>query len=197
MKFEYAEGATPLDPEDMKGLIPRHLTTQGQLNEWEQANILIAEKWAYGRKHRDLLTVSFLKSLHKKMFDKSWTWAGEFRTRQTNIGVAWHQIPAQLKLLMDDTIYFCVNRAYSQDEIAVRFHHRLVLIHPFPNGNGRHARLIANLLALQLGEKPFSWGLTSKLATLTTSGNLRTQYLKALRQADQGEISKLLVFARS
>ena len=162
MKFAYAPGATPLDPEDLKGLIPQHVTTQGQLNEWEATNILAAENWAYARKHRDLVSVSFARLLHKKMFDKTWTWAGTFRTRQTNIGVEWHQISTQLKILCDDFEYHVANHTYPVDEIAVRFHHRLVFINPFPNGNGRHARLMANLIAISLGQKRFTWGLSSR-----------------------------------
>lgn len=197
MHFEYAEGATPLSPDDVKGFIPRHITNQGQLNEWELANILQAEKWAYARKHASLLTISFVKQLHKKMFDKTWTWAGEFRTSQTNIGVEWHQIPTQLKLLLDDITYYCEHQTYPADEIAVRFHHRLVLIHPFPNGNGRHSRIMANLLIIHLGGKRFSWGLNNRLASLTSAGELRSRYLTALRQADAGKIETLLSFARS
>jgi len=197
MSFFDAEGATPLAPEDLCGLIPQHITTQEHLNEWEHANILLAEKWAFARKHRDLLTVSFIRILHQKMFDETWQWAGQFRTRQTNIGIVSHQILSQLKLLCDDNNYLCLNYSYPADELAVRFHHRLVLIHPFPNGNGRHARLMANLLALKLGQKRFTWGLSSKLTSLTTMGVLRTNYLTALRQADQGDIGPLVTFARS
>lgn len=197
MSFYDAEGATPLEQDEINGLIPSHITTQEQLNEWEHANILKAEKWAYAHKHRDLLSISFICLLHRKMFDKTWTWAGQFRTRQTNIGVTYHQIPLQLKVLCDDVKYHCLNKTYPDDEIAVRFHHRLVLIHAFPNGNGRHSRLMANLLALQLGQKRFTWGLSSKLASLTTTGTLRSNYLSSLRQADQGNIIPLMDFSRS
>jgi Fic-DOC domain mobile mystery protein B len=197
MNFFYAEGATPLESDDLQGLIPHHITTQEQLNEWEHANIVIAEKWAYARRHRDLLSVSFLRLLHKKMFDKTWNWAGKFRTKQTNIGVTWHHIQAQLKLLCDDFDYYRSINLYTPDELGVRFHHRLVLIHAFPNGNGRHSRLMANLLALNLGQKRFTWGLSNKLATLTTAGELRSSYLTALRKADQGEFASLIAFSRS
>ena len=196
MNFEYADGATPLCTEDIAGLLPRHIATQSQLNEWEHANILLAEKWAYARKHRDLLSIPFLCLLHKKMFDQTWSWAGKFRTSQTNIGVEWHQISTTLKLLCDDINYHCINKSYPPDELAVRFHHRLVSIHPFSNGNGRHARIMANLLAIYLGERQFSWGLSSKIASLSTTGILRKQYLEALRKADNGDIAPLLLFAR-
>lgn len=197
MSFYDAEGATPLEQDELNGLIPSHITTQENLNEWEHANILTAEKWAYARKHGDLLSISFIRLLHRKMFDQTWEWAGQFRTRQTNIGIVYHQIPSQLQLLCDDVKYHCLSGTYSADEIAVRFHHRLVLIHAFPNGNGRHSRLMANLLALQLGKKRFTWGLSSKLASLTTTGTLRSNYLSALRQADQGNIIPLMDFSRS
>ncbi len=197
MKFEYADGATPLSLEDIAGLIPKHITTQEQLNEWEYANILRAEKWAYGRKHRDLLSISFLCLLHKKMFDQSWTWAGKFRTSQTNIGISWHNIPEHLKLLCDDFGYHMTHHTFPADELAVRFHHRLVWIHLFPNGNGRHARLMANLLAIHLGQKPLSWGLSSKSSSLIAAGTLRSDYLSALRKADQGDVAPLIKFARS
>lgn len=197
MKFEYAEGATPLSPEDLAGLIPTHITTQEQLNEWEHANIVQAEKWAYGRKHRELLSIHFLCFLHKKMFDQSWTWAGKFRTSQTNIGIHWPLITEGLKVLCDDFIYHVANKTFSPDELALRFHHRLVWIHPFPNGNGRHARLMANLLVIHLGQKPFSWGITSRALSLSTAGTLRSKYLSALRKADHGDISPLISFSRS
>lgn len=197
MKFEYAEGATPLSLDDLAGLIPKHVTTQDQLNEWEHANIVQAEKWAYGRKHRELLSIHFLCLLHKKMFDQSWTWAGKFRISQTNIGIFWPQISEHLKILCDDFIFHVANKTFSPDELAIRFHHRLVWIHPFPNGNGRHARLMANLLAIYLGQKPFSWGLSSRALSLSTAGTLRSEYLSALRQSDQGNIAPLIKFSRS
>ena len=197
MSFFDAEGATPLDPDDLRDLIPEHVTNQDQLNEWEHANILQAEKWAYARKHRDVLSILFMRLLHKKMFDKTWNWAGKIRLKQTNIGVIWHQIPVQLKLLCDDFEYYLLNKNYDADELAVRFHHRLVLIHAFPNGNGRHARVMANLLALNLGRRRFTWGLSNKLSTLTSAGAVRNEYLAALRQADKGEIAPLVAFSRS
>lgn len=197
MKFDYIEGATPLEADDIKGLIPKHITTQDQLNEWEYANILIGEKWAYARKHSDLLSISFIQKLHKKMFNKTWDWAGKFRTKQTNIGVMWHQIPSQLKLLCDDFLFYLENQSYSTDELAIRFHYRIVFIHAFPLGNGRHARIMANLLAIQLGKKPFTWGLSNKLLNLASPGILREEYLSSLRQAEQNDYKNLIKFSRS
>lgn len=196
MEIIYPEGATPLDPNALRGLIPGHITNQGQLDEWEYANILQAEKWAYGRRHRDILTLSFLLLLHKKMFNKTWQWAGELRKSQTNIGVEWHHIPTQIQLLCDDFRYHLANNTYFADELAIRFHHRLVLIHPFTNGNGRHARIMANLLIRSLGKANFSWGLKAKVNALSTSGALRSEYLAALRKADHGDFSSLIRFSR-
>ena len=197
MEIIYPDGATPLDPEGIKGLIPTHIINQAQLDEWEYVNILKAEKWAYEKKHKDIFTVSFLMSLHKKMFNDTWSWAGKFRKHQTNIGVEWHQIIIQTKLLCDDFKYHLVNNHFLADELALRFNHRLVLIHPFTNGNGRHARIMANLLAKLQGRPNFSFGLNSKLNSLTTTGKLRTTYLSALRMADQGNFSNLISFSRS
>lgn len=194
MKFEYPEGATPLDAESQHALIPS-LTTQAELNEFEQVNIGNAVTWAAKNKRlkSTLLTIEGLKFLHKKMFDRTWKWAGKFRTSDTNIGTTWSDIPAELKTLCDDTRYWVENGTYPWDELAARFHHRLVAIHPFPNGNGRHARLAANLLLNHNGKKQFSWGVKS----ITAEGEVRTGYLKALREADLGNIKPLIEFARS
>lgn len=129
-QFFDAEGSTPLEPDDLKGLLPKHVTTQNLLNEWEQANILEAEQWVFARKNKDLISIEFIQKLHKKMFNKTWKWAGQFRTKQTNIGLPWFQIPSQLKMLCDDVAFQIENQSFNSDEIAVRFHHRLVWIHP-------------------------------------------------------------------
>src|SRR5580704_8677314 len=118
MNIIYPEGATPLDKDGINNLIPTHMTNQSQLDEWEHANILEAEKWAYGRKHKEVISPSFLIFLHRKMFCDTWSWAGEFRKSQTNIGVTWHQIQTQLKLLCDDFRYHRDNQTFSSDEFA-------------------------------------------------------------------------------
>lgn len=192
MKFDYPEGATPLEPEEILDLIPIHISTHEQLNAWEQKNIISAEKWARGKK--DIISVHFIKQLHKQMFNETWKWAGTFRRSGKNIGVNWHTVPAELKKLCDDVIYQLKNKSFSDDEIAVRLHHRLVWIHAFPNGNGRHARLMADLLIMQLGHTRFSWGMNQDLCKATP---IRKQYIDALRLADQGDYSKLIIFARS
>lgn len=191
MKFDYPEGATPLEHDEIKNLIPLHITTQDQLNEWEQKNILCAEKWAY---KNITLTISFIKILHKKMFDQTWKWAGMFRKTEKNIGINSIYISLELQKLCDDVQYQIENKSFDFDEIAVRFHHRLVFIHPFENGNGRHARLMADLLILFLGKKRFSWGLHQNLSKKTST---RTIYIQALKKADQGDYKDLIIFSRS
>lgn len=191
--FEYALGATPLDPDEAQGLIPRHITTQGELNEWEQQNITQGMMWAYGRRNPDLLSEKFLVDLHKKMLNETWSWAGTFRRSDKNIGPAWHTVPVQLRHLLDDVRYQMEHNSFSCDELVARFHHRLVLIHPFPNGNGRHARLMADLLIHQLGGNPFTWGGSS----LDKASEIRTRYINALRSADKGDIVPLVLFMRS
>lgn len=192
MKFNTPEGATPLEPEEILDLIPQHITTQDQLNAWEQKNILEAEQWA--RKKRDILSVEFIKQLHKNMFDHTWKWAGSFRLSEKNIGIDWLLIPVELKKLCDDVNYQLEQYTFSDDEIAIRLHHRLVWIHPFPNGNGRHTRLLADLLAIKLGHPRFTWGMKQDLYKSTP---IRKQYIDALRRADRGDYAPLIAFARS
>lgn len=192
MDFRYPEDATPLDLNEIEGLIPKHITTQEELNEWESVNILIAESWAF--KQKDILKVEFIKKLHKKMFDKTWKWAGEFRKTDKNIGIHWSQISVNLKNLCDDVKYWIENKVFAHDEIAIRFHHQLVYIHPFSNGNGRHARLIADLLIVKLGGERFSWGMHKDLVHATKA---RSMYIKALKFADNNDLKPLLEFARS
>jgi len=192
MDFQYSPGATPLDPDEVAGLIPTHIATQGDLNAWEEANILQGARWVARQKKRDLLDEGFVRDLHRQMFDKTWRWAGTFRSTNKNIGVDWTQVAVRLRNLLDNTRYQIENQTFESDELAVRFHHQLVWIHAFPNGNGRHARLMADVLVMRLGRARFSWGGDS----LVTGGALRANYLDALRAADQGRIDALLYFAR-
>jgi Fic-DOC domain mobile mystery protein B len=184
------EGTTPLDPDEADGLIP-DLLTRGELNAWEQANILKAEAWVF-RRRRNVLTVQFAMELHRRMFDETWAWAGNFRRSDKNIGVPWPTIPAALRDLLDDAQYWIDQGTYALDEVAARFHHRLVSIHPFPNGNGRHGRLMADGLARSSGAPPCTWGRGS-----LTVGQARVAYLAALRQADKGGLDPLIEFMRS
>lgn len=194
MKFKYPIGSTPIDSDELKGLMPKHITTQEELNAWESENILEAELWASKLKRKDIISIDFIKELHKKMFDKTWRWAGTFRKSDKNIGVHWSQIETQLKNLCDDVKCWIEYKTYTPDEIAIRFHYKLAFIHPFSNGNGRMARLITNLLIVQLGGKEFSWGSHENL---TRSTPVRTQYIEALQLADKDDCTKLLAFARS
>jgi Fic-DOC domain mobile mystery protein B len=192
VKIETTPGSTLLEPEELEGLIPPHVATQEQLNAWELANIIVAEQWA-GKK-RNILSVDFMQKLHHHMFDRTWKWAGKFRISGKNIGMSWHMIPEELQKLCADVIYQRTHNSFPDDEIAVRMHHRLVWIHPFPNGNGRHARLMADLLIMQQGKPRFSWGATQNLYDPTP---IRKKYIQALQLADQGDYSELIAFARS
>jgi len=192
MYLTYAAGATPIDPDEAAGLVPKHITTQAELNVWEEANIVSGEMWAFRRKTA-LLDEGFLRALHLKMFDQTWRWAGKFRASNKNIGVDSHQIAVRLRDLLDNTTYQIDHKAFGADEQAIRFHHQLVWIYPFPNGNRRHSRLMADLLITQLGDKRFSWG--QSLLTFETDN--RTSYLSALRAADAGSYADLIGFARS
>ena len=195
MEFQYAPGATPLDPDEGAGLVPSHITTQADLNAWEQANILQAVRWVARQKKRDLLTEGFVRDLHRRMFDKTWKWAGAFRQSNKNIGVDRTQVAVKLLNLLDNTRFQIDHKVFEPDELVVRFHHQLVWVHAFPNGNGRHARLMADVLAQQLGRPRMTWGGAD--VELVSMGTVRDRYLKALREADQGQWSALIAFARS
>lgn len=195
MEFQYAPGATPLDPDEAAGLVPVHITTQADLNAWEQANIVLGNRWAARQKKRELLDEGFVRDLHCQMFDRTWQWAGTYRKSNKNIGVDWTQVSVKLRNLLDNTRYQIENHVFNQDEVVVRFHHQLVLIHAFPNGNGRHARLMADLFIMRLGRPRLTWGGAS--ASTTSAGAVREKYLAALRAADQGQIDGLIEFARS
>lgn len=147
MEFFYPPGATPLDPDEAAGLIPIHITTQSDLNAWEQMNIVQGDAWAAKQTKRELLEEGFIRDLHNKMFGNTWRWAGTFRNSNKNLGVDWTQVSVKLRELLDNTRYQIDRAVYASDEIAVRFHHQLVWVHAFPNGNGRHARLMSDLLA--------------------------------------------------
>jgi Fic-DOC domain mobile mystery protein B len=195
MEYEYAQGATPLDPDEAAGLLPSHISNQGDLNAWEQVNIFQGSRWAARQTKRDLLDEGFVRDLHRHMFNKTWKWAGTFRKSNKNIGVDWPQVAVKLRDLLDNTRYQIENKVFAPEELAVRFHHQLVWIHAFANGNGRHARLMADLLAMRVGARPLTWGGAS--ASLTPMGVLRSRYLDALRCADRGHYADLIAFACS
>lgn len=186
------EANTPLTAEEREQLIPSYIALRRELNEVEQINIADASKWLASRK-RDVLDQAFLNQLHKRMFGQVWRWAGQYRTTARNIGVDAYRIPMDMGQLIGDARYWVENETYPPDEIAVRFSHRLVAIHPFPNGNGRLSRLVGDRLAIQLGQPRFTWGSTS----LIDPGETRAHYVAALRAADAHDIEPLLAFARS
>lgn len=180
IKLEYPAGATPLDPEDARALVPSHITTQGQLNEWEFLNVREGEAWAFGRKHAKILSTGFMRTLHKRMFGNTWRWAGEIRTKETHpVGAPPENIRAEFEDLFNDVALQLKDRTWPIGEIAARFHHRLVSIHPFPNGNGRFSRTMTDLLLAREGADRFAWG-----ADLDRDGEVRTRYIASLRAAD-------------
>jgi len=183
---------TELTEEEREGLIPSYITLRSELNEAEQANILEAGEWAFARK-RNLLEEGFLNNLHKRMYGNVWRWAGRYRTSGKNIGIDAYRIPTELRQLLDDCRYWIENGTFKPDEIAVRFHHRIVSIHCYPNGNGRHARLAADLLLKSMGQERFSWGGEN----LVDVGETRERYIAALHAADEHDIGPLLEFVRS
>ena len=189
-------GNTPLHPDEAKQLIPS-LLTQGAVDEYEEVNITSARAWVLSPKRLagiDPFDELFVRELHRRMFDKTWTWAGKYRqTDKMNIGVPFHQIYNRLGALLGNGRYWVEHRVFPPDEIAVRFHHELVFIHPFPNGNGRHARMYADMIALKLGRSEFTWGS----ANLVHPGKAREGYIGALKVADKGDFKPLFAFARS
>jgi Fic-DOC domain mobile mystery protein B len=189
---EHDDAATPLSEEERDGLIPSYIALRSELNEAEQANILEAGAWAFTRK-RLVLDEQFLKNLHKRMFGNVWRWAGQYRRTGKNVGVDAYRIPLELRQLVDDCRFWVDHNTYEADEIAALFHHRLVWVHPYPNGNGRHARLATDLLLVSLGRERFSWGS----ANLVDPGKVRELYIAALREADKHNIHPLLEFVRS
>lgn len=190
--FHEPDNATPLTDEERAELIPAHIAYREELNAAEQENIERGQDWAL-RRRRDLLTEKFIKDLHKHMLGDVWRWAGRFRQTERNLGIHFFEIPMAVRQLLDDVKTWIQSNTYPRDEIAIRFHHRLVQIHPFPNGNGRHSRLMADLLVMSLGGERFSWGS----AGLQKAGDVRERYIAALRAADNHDYAPLFAFARS
>ena len=192
----YDDGQTPLSEEEKEGLLIKSITTHGELNEQEQLNIEEAIKWIINTKFKKdkILTEKFIKSLHKKMFGNVWSWAGKFRTSEKNIGVQWVRIGTDLRMLLDDTHYWIDNGTYPPEEIAIRFKHKLVTIHCFPNGNGRHSRIMADLIIESIfGRKIFSWNQSN----MVKADETRKEYIRSIKEGDKGDINPLIKFARS
>jgi Fic-DOC domain mobile mystery protein B len=186
------EAATPLTPAERSGLIPTYITLRRELNELEQRNIAEAVRWSFSRR-RKVLNEPFLRNLHGRMFNKVWRWAGQYRTTERNLGVESYRVAMELRQVIDDARYWIDHQSYPIDEAAVRFHHHLVVVHPFPNGNGRWSRLAGDLLAVQQGGQRFTWGRTN----LQAADTVRRAYIGALRAADNHDIEPLIAFARS
>jgi len=194
--LDYIDGQTPLDEEEKEGLLIPSIATRGELDEFEQQNIEQAVQWTFGRsfKPETVFTEDFVRLLHKRMFGEVWAWAGTFRKTNKNIGIDKWQIPIELRCLLDDVRYWHENNTYPPDEIAVRFKNRIVRIHCFANGNGRHSRLIADIIIEKIYKLPvFSWGAVQ----LSGEGDVRAAYLRAVKAADKRDYSQLLAFSRS
>lgn len=186
------EGATPLDPDERAGLKLKHVTTRGELDELEQANIQAGLQWLSRSRRKDMLHDDFLRLLHKQLLGEVWEWAGTYRQTEKNIGIDPLLIGVQLRTLVDDARYWAEHKTYQPLEAAARFHHRLVQIHPFPNGNGRHARISADLYLEQyFDHAPVEW---AHGFDLQADNERRTVYISALRAADGGDYAPLLEF---
>jgi Fic-DOC domain mobile mystery protein B len=196
LTIAYIDGQTPLDEEEKEGLLIPSITTREELDEFEQLNIEKAIQWTFGKKIKaeQLFTEKFIRDLHKRMYGEVWKWAGTFRTSEKNIGIKSYLIAIELKQLLDDALFWMQKNTYKPEELAIRFKHRLVSIHCFANGNGRHSRLMADLIMEKLFEsKFFSWGS----ANLVKPTEARSNYIKAVREADKHVIEPLIAFARS
>lgn len=190
--FEADDNSTPLTAEEKDGLKLKWITLRSELNEAEARNIAQAQIWLMSNKNKDVCSDTFLRELHKKMFGDVWKWAGTYRTSERNIGVVPYQIPIKLMQLFDDVKFWIENKTYSNREIAVRLHHKLVQIHPFPNGNGRISRLMSDLVLEKLEGTKFYWGNTN----LVNVSEVRSAYIAALRKADAGDYSALMEFTQ-
>lgn len=196
LNLDYIDGQTPLDEDEKEGLLIKSISTRGELDEFEQQNIENAIQWILTKKFKidQILTESFIQDLHKRMYGGVWKWAGVYRKTNKNIGVDKFEIPIYLRSLLDDTAYWVEHKVYSPEEIAVRFKHKLVSIHCFPNGNGRHSRLIADIMIQKIYTLPlFTWGEGS----LSNDNDTRDNYLKAIKKADDGDYELLIKFVRS
>jgi Fic-DOC domain mobile mystery protein B len=196
LDLAYIGGQTPLDEDEKDGLLIPTVATREELDEFEQQNIEDAIQWLLSRstKKEEVVTGAFVRNLHKHMFGKVWAWAGDYRKSNKNFGVDKYRIPSDLQVLIDDTSYWIDSETFNADEIAIRFKHRLVSIHCFPNGNGRHSRLMADIIINKIYQLTvFTWGKEN----LTKRSDTRREYITALKDADQNCYEPLLSFARS
>jgi len=196
LNLAYHEGQTPLSEEEKEGLLIKTVTTKGELDQFEQLNIEKAIEWTIHKKFKrdQILSEIFIKKLHKKMYDDVWRWAGEFRKSEKNLGIKWTQISVELKTLIDDTKYWIESKTYPPDEISIRFKHRIVSIHCFPNGNGRHSRIMADIFMESIFEnKIFTWHQSN----MVKADKIRKKYITTLKEADKGNIKPLIDFAKN
>ncbi len=196
LNLEFSDGHTPLEEDEKEALLIHAIATRAELDEFEQHNIEEAVQWVFSKslKPEKIFTGTFLRNLHKRMYDKVWNWAGQFRQTDKNLGISKWQIPTAVKALNDDALFWVKNNTYTPDEIAIYYKHKLVAIHCFPNGNGRHSRLLADIIINKIYNKPlFTWGTNNIVIT----GDSRSEYLDAVRDADHGDYENLLKFARS
>ncbi len=196
INLEYKKGQTPLDEEEKEGLLIKTITTQKELDEFEQLNIEKAIEWTIGTRLKTdkILSEKFIRDLHKKMYGEVWKWAGNFRKTDKNIGIKWTQIGLELKMLIDDTKYWIDHQTYLPEEIAIRFKHRIVSIHCFPNGNGRHSRMMADIIMEYVfGNEPFNW----QQSNMVNADETRKKYITSLKEADKGNINLLIEFAKN
>lgn len=195
--MKLVKGQTALSEEEMEGLLIPTITTREELDEFEQLNIEKAIEWYLIRKKfkaEKILTEEFILGVHKRMLNEVWSWAGQFRASEKTIGMPWHQIPIRLRQLIDDCKYWIEHKTFSNEEITIRFKHQLVAIHLFPNGNGRHSRLMADIVMKHIFNKPiFTWGQKN----LIDKGKTRDRYIKSLKDGDNGEFHDLTEFAQS
>lgn len=195
------EGATPLNLDDMLGLKYKHIDTREQLNEVEAANILQGQIWASklnkGAKELtrdDIFNRDFVSDLHKALFGEVWEWAGHFRKRELNIGVDPKNIAVDLHNFLEDAKCWLEFKHYDNLELSARIQHRLVQIHPFVNGNGRHSRVFTDIVRVYLlNEKPIKWA-NAKLENMTEE---RNSYISGLREADVGDLSTFIKYLQS
>ncbi|HLG38061.1 MAG TPA: mobile mystery protein B [Chitinophagaceae bacterium] len=196
LDFDYTDNQTPLEEDEKEGLLIKSITTRAELDEFEQQNIEKAMFWLKSKKFTatDILTEKFVRELHRHMYAGVWKWAGEFRRTDKNIGTDKHHISTALKQLLDDCLYWIQQHSFPGEEIAIRLKHRIVQIHCFANGNGRHSRLMADIMMEKIFHlPPFTWGA----ANLIKQSTLRTAYIQALKKADAGDYNELIAFAKS
>lgn len=194
--FSFDDGQTPLTNDEVVGLIPNWITTRGELNEVEQRNIASAESWCFSARTRRAITEKFASQLHRRMFSGVWRWAGKYRTTDKNIGGPFYRVPIEMRNLFNDAAEWMQSKAYPPVEFAVRLSHRLVSIHPFPNGNGRHSRMMGDVALFILDGRRLTWG-SGRVVSGEASSDVRHSYIDALRRADDHDLADLITFAQS